>query len=64
MQNQNTAKKVFKNSSVERQCYKIVFSMFCFPETQQTRNVFSEARFLFLDESKKQTWQPLIAQMG
>ena len=27
--------------------------MFDFPETQQTRNVFSEARFLVLDEKER-----------
>ena len=26
--------------------------------------LFSEARFLCLDERKKQTWQPLITQTG
>ena len=36
--------------------------MFCFPETQPTRNVFSEARFVYLDEKKKQILQPLITQ--
>ena len=38
--------------------------MFHFPGTLQTRNVFSKARFLYLDEKQKQTWQPLITQMG
>ena len=38
--------------------------MFCFPETQQTRDVFSEAGFLYLDKRKKQTCQSLITQMG
>ena len=36
--------------------------MFWFPEILQTRNVFSKARILFLDEREKQTWQPLITQ--
>ena len=53
MRNLNAAYKTFKNSSVKKQCYKNAFFMFCFPETQQTRNVFQEARFLYLGESKK-----------
>ena len=36
--------------------------LFCFPGTQPTRNVFSEARFVYLDEKKKQILQPLITQ--
>ena len=39
--------------------------MFSFSyDTQQTRNVFSEARFLYMDERIKQTWQPLITRTG
>lgn len=39
--------------------------MFSFSyDTQQTRNVFSEARFLYMDERMKQTWQPLITRTG
>ena len=36
---------------------------FCY-YTQQTRNVFSEARFLSMDERIKQTQQPLIIRTG
>lgn len=39
-----------------------MFSFSC--DTQQTRNVFSEARFLYMDERIKQTWQPLITRTG
>lgn len=42
---------------------KCIF-MFCFPETWQTRDVFSEAGFLYLDKRKKQTCQSLITQTG
>ena len=35
-----------------------------FPKTQQTRSVFSEGRYLYLDERKKQTWKPLTTQTG
>ena len=38
--------------------------MFCFTETEKTRYAFSEIRFLYLDESKKQTWLPLVTQTG
>ena len=38
--------------------------MFSFPKIQQTRNVFSETRFLYLNERRKQTWQPLLTQTG
>ena len=44
--------------------YKNAFCLFCFPETYQTRNVFSEAGYLYLDEMKNQTWQPLVTQTG
>ena len=29
---------------------------------KSTRNFYSEARYLYLDEKKKQTWQALIMQ--
>ena len=45
-------KTTFKNSSVKKQCCKNAFFMFCFPETQQARNLFPEERFLYLNENK------------
>ena len=56
----NVAKEIF---ATKTKCKNASF-IFPFPETQQTRNVSSEAIFLYLDERKKQTWQALITQTG
>ena len=60
------------NVSLKRNCWETITSscchfyifLYCFPETYKTRNVFSEARFLYLNKRKKETEQPLISQRG
>ena len=40
-----------------KKCYKYALFMFYFPENFETRNISSQAEFLYLDErGKKQTW--------
>ena len=47
----------------KNQCHKNAF-LFSFLKLSELEFFFSEVRFLYLGESKKQTWQPLIMQTG